>query len=129
MIDAISPLRVGIGGPVGSGKTALMYALCKYFRDDYDIAAITNDIYTRHDAEFLAREGSLPPERLLGVEPDGCPNTTIREDASIHLAALAQLPRATDRTSKPLNSRHDNAPRMQDSPRDNNRQCCMTTVA
>jgi len=94
MSDAISPLRVGIGGPVGSGKTALMDALCRYFRDDYDIAAITNDIYTREDAEFLTRAGSLPPERILGVETGGCPHTAIREDASLNLAAVGQLHRS-----------------------------------
>jgi urease accessory protein len=94
MNDRISPLRVGIGGPVGSGKTALMDALCKYFREDYDIAAITNDIYTREDAEFLTRAGSLPPERIIGVETGGCPHTAIREDASINLAAVNQLHRA-----------------------------------
>ena len=88
------PLRVGIGGPVGSGKTALMDALCKYFRDRYDIAAITNDIYTREDAEFLTRAGSLPPDRILGVETGGCPHTAIREDASINLAAVGQLQRS-----------------------------------
>jgi urease accessory protein len=88
-----SPLRVGIGGPVGSGKTALMDVLCKYFRDSYDIAAITNDIYTREDAEFLTRAGSLAPERILGVETGGCPHTAIREDASINLAAVGQLSR------------------------------------
>jgi urease accessory protein len=87
----MSPLRVGIGGPVGSGKTALMDALCKHFRDRYDIAAITNDIYTREDAEFLTRAGSLPPERIVGVETGGCPHTAIREDASINLAAVSQL--------------------------------------
>ncbi|APL94699.1 urease accessory protein UreG [Sphingobium indicum] len=87
------PLRVGIGGPVGSGKTALMDALCKYFRDAYDIAAITNDIYTKEDAEFLTRAGSLAPERILGVETGGCPHTAIREDASINLAAVGQLER------------------------------------
>jgi urease accessory protein len=94
MSERMSPLRVGIGGPVGSGKTALMDALCKHFRDDYDIAAITNDIYTREDAEFLTRAGSLPPERILGVETGGCPHTAIREDASINLAAVRQLHRA-----------------------------------
>jgi len=97
MSERISPLRVGIGGPVGSGKTALMDALCKYFRDDYDIAAITNDIYTREDAEFLTRAGSLPPDRILGVETGGCPHTAIREDASINLAAVGQLHRAFPR--------------------------------
>jgi urease accessory protein len=85
------PLRVGIGGPVGTGKTALMDALCKYFRKAYDIAAITNDIYTREDAEFLTRAGSLEPERILGVETGGCPHTAIREDASMNLSAVAQL--------------------------------------
>jgi urease accessory protein len=94
MSERMSPLRIGIGGPVGSGKTALMDALCKYFRDDYDIAAITNDIYTREDAEFLTRAGSLPPERILGVETGGCPHTAIREDASINLAAVNQLHKA-----------------------------------
>src|SRR6187455_1600054 len=85
------PLRVGIGGPVGTGKTALMDALCKALRDRYDIAAITNDIYTKEDAEFLTRSGALPPERILGVETGGCPHTAIREDASINLAAVAEL--------------------------------------
>jgi len=95
MIEAshTGPLRVGIGGPVGSGKTALMDALCKYFRDSYDIAAITNDIYTKEDAEFLTRAGSLAPERIMGVETGGCPHTAIREDASINLAAVGQLER------------------------------------
>jgi urease accessory protein len=95
MIEAshTGPLRVGIGGPVGSGKTALMDALCKYFRDSYDIAAITNDIYTKEDAEFLTRAGSLAPERIMGVETGGCPHTAIREDASINLAAVSQLER------------------------------------
>jgi urease accessory protein len=93
MSEPISPLRVGIGGPVGSGKTALMDALCKYLRERYDIAAITNDIYTREDAEFLTRAGSLVPERILGVETGGCPHTAIREDASINLAAVSQLQR------------------------------------
>ena len=85
------PLRVGVGGPVGTGKTALMDALCKHFRDRYDIAAITNDIYTKEDAEFLTRAGSLPPERILGIETGGCPHTAIREDASINLAGVADL--------------------------------------
>ena len=85
------PLRVGIGGPVGSGKTALTDRLCKAMRDRYDIAAITNDIYTREDAEFLTRAGSLPPERILGIETGGCPHTAIREDASINLAGVAEL--------------------------------------
>jgi len=85
------PLRVGIGGPVGSGKTALMDGLCKRLRADYDIAAITNDIYTKEDAEFLNRSGALEPMRILGVETGGCPHTAIREDASINLAAIAEL--------------------------------------
>ena len=87
----LSPLRVGIGGPVGSGKTALMDALCKHLRDRFNIAAITNDIYTREDAEFLVRAGSLSPERIVGVETGGCPHTAIREDASMNLAAVADL--------------------------------------
>ncbi|MBV8402187.1 MAG: urease accessory protein UreG [Acetobacteraceae bacterium] len=86
-----SPLRVGIGGPVGSGKTALMDALCKMLRDRYDIAAITNDIYTKEDAEFLTRAGSLPVERIMGIETGGCPHTAIREDASINLAGVSVL--------------------------------------
>ncbi len=85
------PLRVGIGGPVGSGKTALMDALCRRFRDRYEIAALTNDIYTKEDAEFLTRAGSLDPGRILGIETGGCPHTAIREDASINLAGVAQL--------------------------------------
>jgi urease accessory protein len=85
------PLRVGIGGPVGSGKTALMDALCRAFRDKIEIAAITNDIYTKEDAEFLTRAGSLVPERILGIETGGCPHTAIREDASINLAGVAQM--------------------------------------
>jgi urease accessory protein len=87
------PLRVGIGGPVGTGKTALMDALCKNFREKYDIAAITNDIYTKEDAEFLTRAGSLSPDRILGIETGGCPHTAIREDASINLAGVADLNR------------------------------------
>ncbi len=88
------PLRVGIGGPVGSGKTALVDRLCKFMRDRYDIAVVTNDIYTKEDAQFLTRSGALVPERIMGVETGGCPHTAIREDASINLAAVAQM-RAT----------------------------------
>jgi urease accessory protein len=88
------PLRVGIGGPVGSGKTALTLALCRRLRDRYDIAAVTNDIYTREDAEFLVSNGALPKERILGVETGGCPHTAIREDASINLEAVDRLSRA-----------------------------------
>jgi len=84
-------LRIGVGGPVGSGKTALMDKLCKAMRERYNIAAITNDIYTREDAEFLTRSGALVPERILGVETGGCPHTAIREDASINLAAVADM--------------------------------------
>ena len=91
MTSPNGPLRVGVGGPVGSGKTALMDALCKRLRDRYDIAAITNDIYTKEDAEFLTRSGALSPDRILGVETGGCPHTAIREDASINLAAIADL--------------------------------------
>ena len=87
------PLRVGIGGPVGSGKTALMDWLCKRMRDRWEIAAITNDIYTREDAEFLTRSGALPAERIRGVETGGCPHTAIREDASVNLAAVAEMNR------------------------------------
>jgi len=85
------PLRVGIGGPVGSGKTALVDSLCKRMRDAWDVAAITNDIYTREDAEFLTRSGALDPARIIGVETGGCPHTAIREDASINLAAVDQM--------------------------------------
>jgi urease accessory protein len=84
-------LRVGVGGPVGSGKTALMDQLCKLMREHYEIAAITNDIYTREDAEFLTRSGALSPERIMGVETGGCPHTAIREDASINLAAVDDM--------------------------------------
>src|SRR5215471_8061217 len=85
------PLRVGIGGPVGSGKTALMDALCKRLRERYEIAAITNDIYTKWDADYLVRSGALQPERIAGVETGGCPHTAIREDASANLAAIADM--------------------------------------
>ncbi len=86
-----TPLRVGIGGPVGSGKTALVEALCHRLRDRCHLAVVTNDIYTREDAEFLTRRGALAAERILGVETGGCPHTAIREDASINLAAVDQL--------------------------------------
>ncbi|WP_371345813.1 urease accessory protein UreG [Ancylobacter sp. IITR112] len=89
--DTSGPLRVGIGGPVGSGKTALMEALCRTFRERYDLAAITNDIYTKEDAEILTRAGALPAERIMGVETGGCPHTAIREDASANLAAIAEM--------------------------------------
>jgi len=85
------PLRVGIGGPVGSGKTALMERLCKSLRDRFNIAAITNDIYTKEDARLLTVAGALPQERIMGVETGGCPHTAIREDASINLAAVETM--------------------------------------
>ena len=85
------PLRVGIGGPVGSGKTALTLALCRAMREQYEVAVVTNDIYTREDAEFLVRHGALEPERIIGVETGGCPHTAIREDASINLEAVGRL--------------------------------------
>jgi urease accessory protein len=84
-------LRIGVAGPVGSGKTALMDLLCKRLRDRYEIAAVTNDIYTQEDAQFLMRSGALPVERIVGVETGGCPHTAIREDASINLEAIARL--------------------------------------
>ena len=84
-------LRVGIGGPVGSGKTALVDALCKAMRNDYEFAVVTNDIYTREDAEFLIRSQALAPERIVGVETGGCPHTAIREDASMNLTAVEAL--------------------------------------
>jgi urease accessory protein len=86
-----SPLRVGIGGPVGTGKTALLERLCKMLRDTLEIAAITNDIYTREDAEFLTVAGALAPDRIMGVETGGCPHTAIREDASMNLAAVVEM--------------------------------------
>lgn len=85
------PLRVGIGGPVGSGKTMLMEQLCRTFRDRYDLCAITNDIYTKEDAEILTRTGVIPAERIMGVETGGCPHTAIREDASINLRAISEM--------------------------------------
>ena len=91
MASVNGPLRVGVGGPVGSGKTALMDWLCKRLRDRFEIAAITNDIYTKWDAEYLVRSGALEPARIAGVETGGCPHTAIREDASINLAAVAEM--------------------------------------
>lgn len=91
MKSAHGPLRVGIGGPVGSGKTALTAALCRAFRDTHSIAVVTNDIYTTEDADFLVRAQALPADRIRGVETGGCPHTAIREDASINLAAIADL--------------------------------------
>jgi urease accessory protein len=85
------PLRIGIGGPVGAGKTALVEALARRLRDRYDIAVVTNDIYTQEDAQFLTRRGVLPPERIIGVETGGCPHTAIREDASVNLEAIRTL--------------------------------------
>ena len=87
------PLKIGIGGPVGSGKTALTEALCRRLRDSLDMAVITNDIYTKEDAEFLVRRGALPPARVRGVETGGCPHTAIREDASVNLEAVRELMR------------------------------------
>jgi urease accessory protein len=93
MTSGNGPLRVGIGGPVGSGKTALMERLCKALKETHGIAAITNDIYTREDAEILARADALPLDRIMGVETGGCPHTAIREDASINLAAVDEMNR------------------------------------
>ncbi|GHU26975.1 urease accessory protein UreG [Betaproteobacteria bacterium] len=92
--SAVTPLRVGIGGPVGSGKTALTLALCQALRDSIDMAVVTNDIYTAEDARFLVDHSALPPERIIGVETGGCPHTAIREDASINLEAIDRLQRA-----------------------------------
>jgi urease accessory protein len=87
----VQPLRVGIGGPVGSGKTALTLALCRALRDRYQLAVVTNDIYTEEDAQFLVRNEALAPDRIIGVETGGCPHTAIREDASINLEAVDRL--------------------------------------
>ena len=92
-MNANQPLRVGIGGPVGSGKTALTLALCRALRDKYNLGVVTNDIYTEEDAQFLVRNEALRPERIIGVETGGCPHTAIREDASINLEAVARLSR------------------------------------
>ena len=89
-------LRVGVGGPVGSGKTALVEALCKKMRDDYNIAVVTNDIYTKEDAQFLVRSGALSEDRIVGVETGGCPHTAIREDASMNLSAVENLQKKFD---------------------------------
>lgn len=86
-----APLRIGIGGPVGSGKTALLDALCKAMRDDYQLAVVTNDIYTKEDAQFLTKSNALSADRIVGVETGGCPHTAIREDASMNLAAVEDL--------------------------------------
>jgi urease accessory protein len=93
---AKQPLRLGVAGPVGSGKTALVDALCKRLRDEFHIAVVTNDIYTKEDAQFLVRSGALPAERIVGVETGGCPHTAIREDASINLQAVDDLIRKFD---------------------------------
>ena len=93
MTQTRSPLRVGVGGPVGSGKTALMEQLCKRLSGEYELAAITNDIYTKEDARILVEAGALPAERIMGVETGGCPHTAIREDASINLAAIDDMRR------------------------------------
>src|SRR5205809_1529490 len=90
-MEITQPLRVGIGGPVGSGKTALTLSLCRALRDQYQIAVVTNDIYTEEDAQFLVRSEALAPERIIGVETGGCPHTAIREDASINLEAVGRL--------------------------------------
>jgi urease accessory protein len=93
MVNDSQALRVGVGGPVGSGKTALVNTLCQRLRDRYDLAVVTNDIYTKEDAEFLIRQGALTEDRIIGVETGGCPHTAIREDASANLEAVAELSR------------------------------------
>jgi len=90
-LNSKAPLRIGVGGPVGSGKTALLEILCKRMRDQYELAVVTNDIYTREDQEILIRAAALPEERIIGVETGGCPHTAIREDASMNLAAVSML--------------------------------------
>jgi len=91
MTEFKQPLRIGVGGPVGSGKTALLEVLCKTIRDTYNIAVVTNDIYTQEDAKILTRAGALDADRIIGVETGGCPHTAIREDASMNLAAVEEL--------------------------------------
>ena len=91
-----SPFRIGVAGPVGSGKTALVEALCKQLRDRYQLAVVTNDIYTQEDAQFLVKAGALDQNRILGVETGGCPHTAIREDASMNIAAIEQLEKTFD---------------------------------
>src|SRR5476651_1592256 len=92
-MDTTQPLRVGVGGPVGSGKTTLVEVMCKAMRDTYNIAVVTNDIYTKEDERLLVEAGALAPERIMGVETGGCPHTAIREDASINLAAIDEMNR------------------------------------
>jgi len=93
MDNSKAPLRVGVGGPVGSGKTALLDSICRHMRNDYEIAVVTNDIYTQEDAQFLVRSGALEEQRIVGVETGGCPHTAIREDASMNLAAVDDMSR------------------------------------
>ena len=108
MNDYKQPLRVGVGGPVGSGKTALLELLCKAMRDDYSLAVVTNDIYTQEDAQILTRAQALPPERIVGVETGGCPHTAIREDASMNLAAVDDLASISPRFSRSSGGMNDN---------------------
>ena len=105
-----TPLRVGIGGPVGSGKTALTLALCQALREQIDMAVVTNDIYTAEDAKFLVNHSALAPERIIGVETGGCPHTAIREDASINLEAVDRLERAFPDVELILKARKDQIP-------------------
>ncbi|STD22921.1 urease accessory protein UreG [Enterobacter asburiae] len=102
MADYKHPLRVGVGGPVGSGKTALLEALCKAMRDTYHLAVVTNDIYTKEDQRILTEAGALEPERIVGVETGGCPHTAIREDASMNLAAVGGAKRKVRQSGSDL---------------------------